>query len=97
MTAFANWRRKVEVAWVDPNDPSTKVSSDQGLKRIVVTVTSPRKRVTTLTALRSNHSPYDNQPSGQVTYVSWAGVTIQVGNDPAATAVASTPIVNQVP
>jgi type II secretory pathway pseudopilin PulG len=97
MTAFAGWKRKVNVDWVDPADPSTKVNSDQGLKRIIVTVTSPRKRVTTLTALRSNHSPYDNQPSGVVTYVSWAGVTIQVGNDPAATAVASTPIVNQVP
>jgi hypothetical protein len=58
---------------------------------------SPRGRVTNLTALRSNHSPYDNQPSGQVSYVSWAGVSIQVGNDPAATAVASTPIVKQVP
>jgi MSHA pilin protein MshD len=97
MTAFANWRRKVDVSWVDPNDPSTKVSSDQGLKRIVVTVTSPRGRVTTLTTLRSNHSAYENQPSGQVSYVSWAGVTIQIGSDPAATALASTPIVNQVP
>jgi type II secretory pathway pseudopilin PulG len=97
MSAFAGWNRRVNVDWIDPSDPSRKVSSDQGLKRIVVTVTSPRGRVSTLTALRSNHSPYDNQPSGQVTYVSWAGVTIQVGNDPAATAVASTPIVNQVP
>jgi prepilin-type N-terminal cleavage/methylation domain-containing protein len=97
MTAFANWNRKVDVSWVDPNDPATTVSSDQGLKRIIVSVTSPRGRVTTLTALRSNYSPYDNQPSGQVTFVSWAGVTIQIGNNPAATAVASTPIVNQVP
>ena len=97
MAAFARWKRRVTVDWVDPADPSTKVSSDQGLKRIVVTVTSPRGRVTSLTTLRSNHSAYENQPSGQVSYVSWAGVTIQIGSDPAATAVASTPVVNQVP
>ena len=34
----ANWQRDVAVEWVDSSNPSITVGSDQGVKRITVTV-----------------------------------------------------------
>ena len=35
---LADWRRDVVVEWVDPSDPSVVVGSDQGVKRVTVTI-----------------------------------------------------------
>jgi type II secretory pathway pseudopilin PulG len=63
----AGWKRKVKVDWVDPADPTSKVNADQGLKRVVVTVTSPGGKATTLTGLRTNVDRYGVVPAAQVT------------------------------
>ncbi|MDB5296112.1 MAG: hypothetical protein JWO31_2095 [Phycisphaerales bacterium] len=73
------WKRKVKVDWVTPADPTAKSTTDQGLKRVVVTVTSPGGKVTALTALRSNDDGYEHTPGSQVTYTCHVGVSVQVG------------------
>jgi MSHA pilin protein MshD len=93
----AGWKRKVKVDWVDPADPTSKVNTDQGLKRVVVTVTSPGGRVTTVTGLRTTADRYATVPASQVTYTSWVGVSIQVGTSATARNVQGVPLVNLVP
>jgi len=97
LAGYTGWQRKVQVHFVDPGHPSVPVGSDAGLKRVIVTVVSPRGKTTTLTALRSSHSDYEQQPKTRTTYPSWADVAVQVGSDPAAKSVAGANLVNQVP
>jgi len=49
----ANWQREVTVQFVDPNNPATVSGSEQGLKRITVTVRLDGTIVAESTALRS--------------------------------------------
>lgn len=53
----SGWRRSVDVAWVDPADPETAVGSDQGVKRITVTVQRSGQTVAQLACLRSDRYP----------------------------------------
>jgi hypothetical protein len=48
------WGRSVTVAWVNPSNPALTVGSDQGVKRITVTVQWNGQVLATKTALRSN-------------------------------------------
>jgi hypothetical protein len=41
------------VRWVDPDEPDTVVASDQGLKRVTVTVTLADRQLAELVAYRS--------------------------------------------
>ena len=93
----AGWKRVVQVAWVNPADPTATVATDQGLKRVVVTVTSPGGRVTAVTGLRTNVDRYATVPAAQVSYTSWVGVSIQVGTSPSARNVQGVSLVNLVP
>ncbi len=55
--ALANlngWQREVVVEWVEPADPSTASPTDQGVKRITVTVRRGGNILTQLVALRSD-------------------------------------------
>ncbi len=54
----SGWSREVTVQWVDPNNPSSPSGSDQGLKRITVTVRRNGIVVAQIFALRSSkYSP----------------------------------------
>jgi type II secretory pathway pseudopilin PulG len=53
----SGWRRSVEVAWINPSSPATVVGSDQGVKRITVTVQRSGQTVAQLACLRSNKYP----------------------------------------
>jgi hypothetical protein len=50
----ADWRHRVEVLRVEPNDPTQTSGTDQGAKRIKVTVEYRNQIVTELVAVRSN-------------------------------------------
>jgi len=97
LAGYTNWKRKVEVFFVDPNDPSAAVGSDAGLKSIAVTVVSPAGKSTTLTALRSKNSAYEQTLRTETTYTSWADITVQVGANSGARSVAGVNLINQVP
>jgi hypothetical protein len=79
LTALTGWSRQVRVDWVDPANPATSTSTDLGLKKITVTVTSPKAKATTLTALRASRGLGERKESTATTYVTWAGVDISVG------------------
>jgi type II secretory pathway pseudopilin PulG len=94
---YTGWTRAATVVWVDPNNPSSVQNSDMGAKRITVTVTDPRGRKTTSVSLRSSTGPNDKRPTANSTYVSWVGVTLQVGTDPAAKADGAVTTLGQIP
>ena len=48
------WRRTVTVAWVNPATPSTTVGSDQGVKRVTITVQNNGQTVARLVSLRTD-------------------------------------------
>jgi MSHA pilin protein MshD len=97
LTGFGGWRRSVAVAWVDPANPSSVSFTDKGLKRITVTVTSPSKKVLTLTALRSQNGLYEHSPASPTTFNGWIGVAIQPGTDNTTNVYTSVNPVNLVP
>jgi MSHA pilin protein MshD len=49
-----DWRHRVEVLRVEPNDPTQTSGTDQGAKRIKVTIEYRNQIVTELVAVRSN-------------------------------------------
>ncbi|QOV87521.1 type II secretion system protein [Humisphaera borealis] len=91
------WSRTVAVSWVSPTDPSTTSATDQGLKRIKVSVTSPGGRVTTLEALRSAENGYEHTPGSQATYTCHVGVSIQIGTNTVVRNVQGVALNNLVP
>ena len=56
LSDFADWERSVEVIWVDPDDLSQEVFSNQGAKRITVTVKCNDTLTVTLVAIRTASS-----------------------------------------
>ncbi len=48
------WQRNAVVEWVDPSNPASKVGSDQGVKRITVTVQYQGRTLAQEAALRSD-------------------------------------------
>jgi MSHA pilin protein MshD len=97
ITGGTGWKRKAQVDWVTLLDPTSKSNSETGLKRIIVKVTSPTKKVTTLTAYRSNYDRYEVIPSSQMTYTCWAGISIQVGTGTTGRNVQGVNLVNLSP
>jgi type II secretory pathway pseudopilin PulG len=74
------WERRVRVHKVQVNDPTTETGGpDEGLKRIKVRVIGPDGKRTGLVALRSRTGTYDQVPNVESTYVTWAGVKLQIG------------------
>lgn len=97
LTHADGWRREVTVQYVRPDDPTHTTGSDQGLKRVTVTATSPAGKTSTLVALRSEGSIYDQQPESETTYVSAVGVEIQLGISEATRVSSGTSILNPIP
>ena len=96
LPGLAGWSRRVTVEYVAPDAPDNTVGSDQGLKRVTVTVTDPQGRQITAGALRSRYGIYDYAPSEETTYVSSVGVELQVGSDAAARVVSGAHPLNRV-
>jgi len=55
LAGFSGWSRSVAVEWVNPSNPSLTVLSDQGAKRITVTVSKNGTVAATLQALRTDY------------------------------------------
>jgi hypothetical protein len=53
----SGWRRRVDVAFIDPGDPSIEIGPDEGVKRITVTVQRNGRTVAQLASLRSDRYP----------------------------------------
>jgi type II secretory pathway pseudopilin PulG len=96
LPGLTGWKQQVSVVWADPNNPSANSSTDQGLKRITVTITDPRGRQTVLTSLRSRKSIFDTVPTpSSLTYIKWVNLNIQVGSDSGAAVSAGASLPNR--
>jgi MSHA pilin protein MshD len=81
LTEFAGWTRSVSVTCVKPDAPDVAAgpADAQVLKRILVTVKSPRGVSVTLRGLRSSDGPYEQAPTATTNYLTWTGVSARVG------------------
>jgi hypothetical protein len=96
LSGFTGWTRTALVEWVDPSNPgNAAVGTDQGMKRITVTVTSPGGVVSKVVGLRSSIGLYERQPTMSTTYTSWIDVTLDGGGNAQSDSAAD--LVNQVP
>lgn len=57
MTGLTGWARQVQVVWMNPSDLSQTVGSDQGVKRMTVTVTHNDVPMASMTAFRTSVWP----------------------------------------
>lgn len=96
LTEYTGWTRQVSVTYADQFTLiPTGTVTDTGLKLITVTVTDPEDEQTTVSALRSNLSTYDQVPPTVKKLVSWVTVTLQIGDSAAAEMKAGVNLLNQ--
>ncbi len=95
ITGATGWTRKVAVEYVQPDNPNQTSSTDTGLVRITVSATSPTGVTTSLQALRSDESIYDQPPRTDTTFVTWVGAEMQIGSDQARRLTTGTHVLNR--
>jgi len=79
-TRLTGWTRTVQVAWAEVLDPTATAAGESGLKRVQVTVTSPRGVTWTLTALHASSGHMEWRAPNYRVYV--AGVDAELRIDP---------------
>ena len=97
LTGMDGWTRSVTVQYVQPTDLSSVSATDQGIKLITVTVTDPFGQQSSVVAIRSNVGTADQAPSVATTFVTWAGVELQIGSESGDRVTAGTNVLNKVP
>lgn len=97
LTGMDGWMRSVTVQYVQPADLSSVSATDQGIKLITVTVTDPYGQQNSVAAIRSNVGTADQAPSVETTFVTWAGVELQIGTESGDRVTAGTNVLNKVP
>jgi Tfp pilus assembly protein PilV len=94
-TGLTGWSRAVQVAWAEVLDPMTTAATESGLKRVQVTVTSPRGVTLTLKALHTRSGHLEWRPPDDRVYIT--GVDAQIRIDTRVTGhPVSTPLDNHV-
>ena len=97
LTGMDGWTRSVTVQYVLPTDLSSVSATDQGIKLITVTVTDPFGQQSSVAAIRSNVGTADQAPSVATTFVTWAGVELQLGTESGDRVTSGTNVLNKVP
>jgi len=97
LTGMDGWTRSVTVQYVQPADLSSVSATDQGIKLITVTVTDPYGQQNSVAAIRSNVGTADQAPSVATTFVTWAGVELQIGSESGDRVTSGTNVLNKVP
>lgn len=92
LTGLDDWRVSTTVTYVDPLDPAVASVSATSLKRIAVTVRSPRGASVTVYGLRSSGGLYEQSPISDTTLVTWAGLQMKVGANGSTLHAAAHPI-----
>ena len=76
---LGGWNRQVSVVYADLSNPTQTSVSDQGLKRITVTATSPEGAQTILVAYRSQWGVMEQSPATDTTLQAHINSEIKVG------------------
>jgi type II secretory pathway pseudopilin PulG len=97
LAGMDGWTRSVTVQYVLPTDLSSVSATDQGIKLITVTVTDPYGQQNSVAAIRSNVGTADQAPSVETTFVTWAGVELQIGTESGDRVTSGTNVLNKVP
>lgn len=79
LPGYEGWTRAVSVAYAGLADPTQLSLSDEGLKRITVTVTDPGGRQSVLIAYRSRWGMLEQPPEGDCTIPSYVANEMQIG------------------
>lgn len=90
------WSRSVVVQYVQPGAPNTVAASDTGLVRITVSAVSPTGVTSTLTALRSDQSIYEQRPREDATLTTWVVCEMQIGPDASKRLTSGTHVLNPI-
>lgn len=80
LTEYTGWTRSASISFVQRNAPNTVSGTDEGLKRIIVTVTDPNGRQTQLTAWRSQWGALEQAPAADTTVQTRVESQIQAGS-----------------
>ena len=98
LAGYAGWKRGVAVDFVSILTPDTSSGSDQGLKRIVITVTPPTGSAITLSGIRASTGLVEHRPSSSfASYTSWVDVAIDAGSGNGGKVYSGSDLINQVP
>jgi len=92
-TGLTGWSHQATVNWANRTTLAGGASSDTGLKRVTVTVTSPAGRQTQITALRSRFGALEQPLPIPRQAVTWIGAELTVGSS-ARPARAAAPLTN---
>jgi type II secretory pathway pseudopilin PulG len=79
ITGFTGWRRATTVRLVSPSAPTTTSATDQGLKEIVVTVTSDTGKTYSFTALKGKNDATERRPGSSGSHVTSVDISLDVG------------------
>jgi hypothetical protein len=80
IAGFTGWRRQVSVTRVQLANPAQSSASDVGLKRVIVTVTSPDGSIYTATGLRARYGAMEQKAGATISPVVWLGAELKVGD-----------------
>lgn len=80
LAGYGGWTRAVSVAYVSIADPTLVRLSDEGLKRITVTVTAPTGQQSVLVAFRSRWGTLEQLPEADQTLPSYVENEMQIGS-----------------
>jgi prepilin-type N-terminal cleavage/methylation domain-containing protein len=89
LPGYDGWTRRVRVR------PSLLPPSGPGLLEITVTVIDPQDNTTQLYALRSRSSDVQLPPPQETTWVTWAGIELQIGSGPADRVISGVNLLNR--
>ncbi len=92
---YTGWTRSASVSFVTLLAPDTTSAIDTGLRKIIVTVTSPDGKVYTLSALRSSGGICDRTASASATFPSAVTISLQSSTGDSVSAGINLP--NQIP
>jgi MSHA pilin protein MshD len=95
LPGLSGWSEQVSVVWADPNNPAANSATDQGLKRVTVTVTDPRGRESVLVGLRGRKSIFDTAPAQGGVSIKYVSLNVQVGSNSAAAVSVGTALPNR--
>ena len=95
-TGYTGWSQTATVAYADPATGVASGSTDTGLKRITVTVTSPTGVATQLVGLRFKEGGLEQSLPVAGVAVSWVGVELRVGTS-TRSQFAAAPLANNSP